>query len=212
MIDNWLEDLQGDGGGGLLCVPWRSRAFGRWRSLLPWRSLALSVLLRSNITHLLLHQRTHGAPVVSSPSMRWRAWRGRRRWRKGVANNGYFYLFLKYEILPPSWHSAWAFNHLEHKMQIDLWIKKLESDRCFPRQPSPSSRSSLSTSGSSRSFLKTLKLSSEAHFLSSPQHFVVMRAMHILLFYAYFSCPDIFPWRGHFGQNSITWVKKWGYG
>ena len=95
------------------------------------------------------------APVVSSPSMRWRAWRGRRRWRKGVANNGYFYLFLKYEILPPSWHSAWAFNHLEHKMQIDLWIKKLESDRCFPRQPSPSSRSSLSTSGSSRSFLKT---------------------------------------------------------
>ena len=64
-----------------LRVPWRSRAFGRWRSLLPWRSLALclSVLLRSNITHLLLHQRTRGAPVVSSPAMRWRAWRGRRR-------------------------------------------------------------------------------------------------------------------------------------
>ena len=89
-----------------------------------------------------------------------------------------------------------------------LWIKKLESDRCFPRQPSPSSRSSLSTSSSSLSFLKTLKLSLEVQFLSSPQHFVVMRAMHILLFYAYFSCPDIFPWRGHFGQNSITWVKE----
>ena len=109
-------------------------------------------------------------------------------------------------IFTSTFRLTWAFNHLEHKMQIDLWIKKV---RVLHLSRIAASLVNLllpldllCQPAAHLAVFWKLKLSLEAHFLSSPQHFVVMKAMHILLFYGLFSCPYKSLW-------TIVWYCHW---